>query len=228
MKIAEIYKSIQGEGLITGTPSVFIRASGCNLRCWFCDTPYASWRPEGEDYAVDEIIAEVEEWDVKHVVITGGEPMLFAEMIPLCRELKRRGRHITIETAGTLYLPAACDLMSISPKLSSSGPDPERHAHWARRHERQRLQREVLMRLMAEYDYQLKYVVDRVDDVAEVEEMLASLPAVSAERVLLMPQGRTMEEMTSRSLWLAELCHERGWAICPRRQLEGFGPVRGT
>jgi len=228
MKIAEIYKSIQGEGLLTGTPSVFIRASGCNLRCWFCDTPYASWRPEGEDYAVDEIIAEVEEWDVKHVVITGGEPMLFAELIPLCRELRRRGRHITIETAGTLYLPAACDLMSISPKLSTSGPDPERHAHWARRHERQRLQREVLMRLMAEYDYQLKFVVDRVDDVSEVEEMLASLPAVSVERVLLMPQGRTMEEMASRSLWLAELCHERGWAICPRRQLEWFGPVRGT
>ena len=228
MKIAEIYKSIQGEGLLTGEPSVFIRASGCNLRCWFCDTPYASWRPEGEDYAVDEIIAEVEEWDVKHVVITGGEPMLFAEMIPLCRELKRRGRHITIETAGTLYLPAACDLMSISPKLSSSGPDPERHAHWARRHERQRLQREVLMRLMAEYDYQLKFVVDRVDDVTEVEEMLATLPAVSADRILLMPQGRTMEEMASRSLWLAELCHERGWTLCPRRQLEWFGPVRGT
>ena len=228
MKIAEIYKSIQGEGLLTGTPSVFIRASGCNLRCWFCDTPYASWQPEGEDYAVDEIIAEVEEWDVKHVVITGGEPMLFAEMIPLCRELRRRGRHITIETAGTLYLPAACDLMSVSPKLSSSGPDPERHAHWARRHERQRLQREVLMRLMAEYEYQLKFVVDRIDDVAEVEKMLATLPAVSADRVLLMPQGRTMEEMALRSLWLAELCHERGWALCPRRQLEWFGPVRGT
>jgi 7-carboxy-7-deazaguanine synthase len=228
MKIAEIYKSIQGEGLLTGTPSVFIRASGCNLRCWFCDTPYASWQPEGQDYAVDEIIAEVEEWDVKHVVITGGEPMLFAEMIPLCRELKRRGRHITIETAGTLYLPAACDLMSISPKLASSGPDPERHAHWARRHERQRLQREVLMRLMAEYDYQLKFVIDRVDDVAEVDAMIATLAGVTADRVLLMPQGRTMEEMASRSLWLAELCHERGWALCPRRQLEWFGPVRGT
>ncbi|MBA4105170.1 MAG: radical SAM protein [Pirellula sp.] len=228
MKIAEIYKSIQGEGFLTGVPSVFIRASGCNLRCWFCDTPYASWQPEGQDYAVDEIIAEVEEWDVKHVVITGGEPMLFAEMIPLCRELKRRGRHITIETAGTLYLPAACDLMSISPKLSSSGPDPERHAHWARRHERQRLQREVLMRLMAEYDYQLKFVIDRVDDVAEVDAMIATLAGVTADRVLLMPQGRTMEEMASRSLWLAELCHERGWALCPRRQLEWFGPVRGT
>src|SRR5215216_1005426 len=131
MRIAEIYRSVQGEGLLTGVPSVFIRASGCNLRCWFCDTPYASWQPEGQDYAVDEIIAEVEEWDVKHVVITG-EPMLFAEMIPLCRELKRRGRHITIETAGTLYLPAACDLMSISPKLSASGPNPELQPRWAR------------------------------------------------------------------------------------------------
>ena len=228
MKIAEIYKSIQGEGLLTGAPSVFIRASGCNLRCWFCDTPYASWQPEGQDYAVDEIIAEVEEWDVKHVVITGGEPMLFAEMIPLCRELRRRGRHITIETAGTLYLGVACDLMSISPKLSTSGPDPERHAHWARRHERQRFQREVLMRLMAEYEYQLKFVVDRVDDVAEVDQMIAELPGVTADRVLLMPQGRTMEEMASRSLWLAELCRERGWQLCPRRQLEWFGPVRGT
>jgi len=228
MKIAEIYKSIQGEGLLTGVPSVFIRASGCNLRCWFCDTPYASWQPEGQDYAVDEIIAEVEEWDVRHVVITGGEPMLFAEMIPLCRELKRRGRHITIETAGTLYLPAACDLMSISPKLSSSGPDPDRHAHWARRHERQRFQPEVLSRLMAEYDYQLKFVIDRVDDVTEVDAMIATLAGVTVDRVLLMPQGRTMEEMASRSLWLAELCHERGWALCPRRQLEWFGPVRGT
>jgi 7-carboxy-7-deazaguanine synthase len=228
MRIAELYKSIQGEGLLTGMPSVFIRASGCNLRCWFCDTPYASWQPEGQDYAVDEIIAEVEEWDVKHVVITGGEPMLFAEMIPLCRELRRRGRDITIETAGTLYLGVACDLMSISPKLSTSGPDPERHAHWARRHERQRYQREVLMRLMAEYEYQLKFVVDRVDDVAEVDAMIAELPGVTADRVLLMPQGRTMEEMASRSLWLAELCHERGWQLCPRRQLEWFGPVRGT
>ena len=228
MKIAEIYKSIQGEGLLTGVPSVFIRASGCNLRCWFCDTPYASWQPEGQDYAVDEIIAEVEEWDVRHVVITGGEPMLFAEMIPLCRELRRRGRHITIETAGTLHLAVACDLMSLSPKLSTSGPDPERHAHWARRHERQRFQREVLMRLMAEYEYQLKFVVDRVDDVAEVDQMIAELPGVTADRVLLMPQGRTMEEMASRSLWLAEVCHERGWQLCPRRQLEWFGPVRGT
>src|SRR5262245_8628508 len=159
MHIAEVYCSLQGEGLLTGTPSVFIRASGCNLRCWFCDTPYTSWQPEGEDWSVEEIVEEVErlaaaptipsplgasssrsrpgegfhprtsldtlpralshvEQLVRHVVITGGEPMLFAEMLPLCEKLSAAALHITIETAGTLFLPVACDLMSISPKLA--------------------------------------------------------------------------------------------------------------
>jgi 7-carboxy-7-deazaguanine synthase len=228
MKIAEIYKSVQGEGRLTGTPSVFIRASGCNLRCWFCDTPYASWLPEGEDYAVDEIIAAVEEWDCRHVVITGGEPMLFAELLRLCRELTARRRHITIETAGTLYLPAACDLMSISPKLSGSGPDAAKNPRWARRHERQRLERGVLARLIAEYDFQLKFVIDEREDVAEVEQLLLELPELSAERVMLMPQGRTAEELADRAAWLPEICAERRWTYCPRRQIEWFGPVRGT
>ncbi len=89
MKIAEIYKSVQGEGLLTGTPSVFVRVSGCNLRCWFCDTPFTSWAPEGSDIAVDEIVAQVEEWDCRHVVLTGGEPMLFAELLPLADQLRQ-------------------------------------------------------------------------------------------------------------------------------------------
>src|SRR5690606_27972624 len=108
-------RSIQGEGFLTGTESVFVRVSGCNLRCWFCDTPYASWRPEGADLSVEEIIARVTEFDAAHVVLTGGEPMLFSELIPLAAELRRLRRHVTIETAGTLYLPVECDLMSISP-----------------------------------------------------------------------------------------------------------------
>jgi 7-carboxy-7-deazaguanine synthase len=228
VKIADIYKSIQGEGRLTGTHSVFVRTSGCNLRCWFCDTPYASWQPEGEDYAVDEIIAEIEEWECRHVVITGGEPMLFAELIPLCTELRRRGRHITIETAGTLYLPAACDLMSISPKLASSTPDAAQHPRWSRRHERERRQPAVVARLMAEYDYQLKFVVDARRDIAEVESWLADLPALDSERVLLMPQGRTAEEVALRTSWVEEECQRRGWTYCPRRQLDWFGPVRRT
>ena len=227
MKIAEIYKSIQGEGRLTGTPSVFVRASGCNLRCWFCDTPYASWRPEGRDYALDEIVAEVEEWDCEHVVVTGGEPMLFAELIPLCDEPRRRGRHITIETAGTLDLPVACDLMSISPKLTTSAPTT-RHPRWRRRHERQRYRPEVIARLMADYDYQLKFVIDGAEDVDEVRAYLDEFPQVARDRVLLMPQGRTAEDVAERAAWVQDACAAEGWTYCPRRQLEWFGPVRRT
>src|SRR6185295_4302318 len=110
MRIAEIFRSLQGEGLLTGTESVFVRTSGCNLRCWYCDTPYTSWAPEGEDLSLDDILSQVAEHDCPDVVITGGEPMLFAELIPLTAALRRVGRQITIETAGTLYLPVACDL----------------------------------------------------------------------------------------------------------------------
>ena len=70
-------------------PSVFVRTTGCNLRCWFCDTPFASWTPEGEDMSVDEILANVAQLDCRHVVVTGGEPMLFAELIPLTAALRR-------------------------------------------------------------------------------------------------------------------------------------------
>jgi len=228
MKVAEIYKSIQGEGLLTGTPSVFVRVSGCNLRCWFCDTPYASWRPEGRDYAVDEIVAAVEEWDCGHVVITGGEPMLFAELVPLCEALRRGGRHITIETAGTLHLGLPCDLMSISPKLASSAPSAARHPRWRRRHLRGRHRPEVIARLIAEYAYQVKFVVDRPDDVREVRDYLVEFPQIDPGRVLLMPQGRTADEVECREAWVRTACDEHGWMYCPRMQLVWFGAVRRT
>src|SRR3954469_15751039 len=168
MRIAEIYRSVQGEGLLTGVPSVFVRASGCNLRCWFCDTPYTSWRPEGRDMAVDEIVAHVEEWETQHAVLTGGEPMLFAELIPLCTRLRAAARHVTIETAGTLYLPVECDLMSISPKFASSAPDAKAHSHWYRRHERERHRPDVIRRLIDEFEYQLKIVIDSGHDLDAV------------------------------------------------------------
>lgn len=228
MKIAEIYKSVQGEGLLTGTPSVFVRVSGCNLRCWFCDTPFTSWAPEGSDIAVDEIVAQVEEWDCRHVVLTGGEPMLFAELLPLADQLRERSWHITVETAGTLYLPVACDLMSISPKLSASGPEPAQHPRWSRRHERQRYQPEVLRALMDQYDYQLKFVVDRAAELDEVESFVAKFPAVREDRVMLMPQGVSQPELAGRATWLEPYCHGRGWTFCPRKQIEWFGPVRRT
>src|SRR3954471_6129991 len=175
MRIAEIYRSVQGEGLLTGAPSVFVRASGCNLRCWFCDTPFASWRPEGRDMSTDEIVAQVEEWETQHVVVTGGEPMLFAELIPLCQRLRAAERHVTVETAGTLYLPVVCDLMSISPKFASSAPSAKSQPHWHRRHERERHRPLVIRQLIDGYEYQIKFVIDSVADLEIVEQYLTEL-----------------------------------------------------
>jgi 7-carboxy-7-deazaguanine synthase len=105
MKLAELFYSIQGEGKLSGVPSVFVRASGCNLRCVWCDTPYASWSPEGEDAPVDEIVRRVTEFGAQHVVLTGGEPMVMPDIAPLCDELQRRKLHITVVTAATVFHP---------------------------------------------------------------------------------------------------------------------------
>ncbi len=228
MKVAEIYRSIQGEGRLTGTESVFVRTSGCNLRCWFCDTPYASWSPEGRDLSIDEIVAAVEEWDCRHVVLTGGEPMLFAELIPLATRLHEAGRHITIETAGTLLLPVACDLMSVSPKLSNSTPSVARDPRWSRRHQRVRHAPDVIRKLVAEYEYQIKYVVDTPDDCAEVEQHLRQFPEIERARVMLMPQGTDVDTLAATGRWLEPFCQENGYQFCPRRQIEWFGKARKT
>ncbi len=231
MRVAEIFRSVQGEGLLTGVESLFVRTSGCNLRCGYCDTPYASWAPEGDELSVAEILDRVESLrqgrTVRHAVLTGGEPMLFAELLPLAAGLRERGWHITIETAGTLYLPVACDLMSISPKLSNSTPSPEQDPKWAWRHEHGRHVPEVVRRLVAEYSFQLKFVIDRPDDCREVEAYLAALPEVPRDLVLLMPQGVAAAVLAEKAAWLDPYCHQHGFRYCPRRQIEWFGGKRG-
>jgi len=167
------------------------------------------------------------------VVLTGGEPMLFAELIPLAESLRHDGHHITIETAGTLYLPVACDLMSISPKLSNSTPPEERDPRWHRRHEASRHVPEVVRRLMLEYEYQLKFVIDTPADCDEVEDYLSEFLEVDRRRVLLMPQGidsqeLSAQEFSARAEWLEPVCAELGFVFCPRRHIEWFGHTRGT
>jgi 7-carboxy-7-deazaguanine synthase len=228
MRIAEIYSSRQGEGLLTGTPSVFVRASGCNLRCRFCDTPFTSWAPEGEDYSVSEIVARTRSFEVEHVVITGGEPMLFAEMIPLTEQLQHLDKHITIETAGTLTLPVQCDLMSISPKLSNSTPDGALAGSWSVRHERDRYRPEVIRDLVERYEHQIKFVVAAPEDLLEIREYLAKFPDIEADRVLLMPEGVDPARLASIQKWLEPKCAELGFRFCPRKHIEWYGNKRGV
>jgi 7-carboxy-7-deazaguanine synthase len=232
MRIAEIFRSRQGEGRLTGVESVFVRSSGCNLRCRFCDTRYASWEPEGDYLSVDEVLAAMQRLAqpdaLSHVVITGGEPMLLPELVPLCAELRRQGMHITIETAGTRYQPVECDLMAVSPKLSNSTPHADLTPQWIALHERNRLVAEVLRRLNAEYDCQFKFVVETPADGAEVMDFIAGFPEIDRCRILLMPMGTQAAKLAAKAHWLEPYCHQHGLTFCPRRQIEWFGCRRGT
>lgn len=225
MKIAEIFHSVQGEGSLVGVPSVFVRTSGCNLRCVWCDTPYTSWQPEGWDYPVPSILDEVQRFGGGHVVVTGGEPMIAPEVVALTEGLRGLGMHITIETAGTVFAPVACDLMSISPKLSNSTPvgDP----HWAGQHERVRIQPEVLRRLMEANEYQLKFVVAEPEDLEEIRPLVDSLGA-GRDRVMLMPEGREASVLRERALWLVEICKREGFRFSPRLHIDLWGDRRGV
>src|SRR5947209_882788 len=189
MKIAEIFYSVQGEGTLVGVPSVFVRASGCNLRCTWCDTPYASWHPEGDDVPVTEIAARVRAFDARHVVITGGEPMIMPDIAQLCALLREDGQHITIETAATVFSPVAVDLASLSPKLSNSTPIERDGGKFAAAHERQRLNFAVIQRFIDDSpDFQLKFVVSDERDLMEIETILARLTGWRPSDVLLMPE----------------------------------------
>jgi 7-carboxy-7-deazaguanine synthase len=224
MRIAEIFYSVQGEGALAGVPSVFVRTSGCNLRCAWCDTPYASWQPEGREYTPDAIVEEVARYPARHVVVTGGEPMIAPGIVPLTQALHARGLHITVETAGTVFAPVVCDLMSVSPKLANSTPAGGR---WAARHERLRIQPEVLRCLLGAFEYQLKFVVASPGDLEEIRALVAGLGA-ARERVILMPEGTDPAVLRERAVWLVEICKQEGFRFSSRLHIELWGNRRGV
>jgi 7-carboxy-7-deazaguanine synthase len=224
--VSEVFRSIQGEGVLTGTPSVFIRTSGCNLRCAWCDTPETSWRARGEQRTVASLLAEVASHaPVRHVVLTGGEPALARHLDVLAAELAARGHHLTLETAGTVWRDLPVDLWSISPKLANSTPD---HPTWGPRHEAARLAPAVIRRMLdAAGAYQLKFVVATRADLPEIDAFVDALGA-SADRVLLMPEATDVAQLDATARWLVDACAERGYRFGDRLHLRLFGNTRGT
>ena len=231
MLISEIFSSIQGEGELTGVPSVFIRTSGCNLRCRWCDTPYASWNPEGVDMDVERILEAVKNYPARHVVLTGGEPMIARNIHDLAAALREAGYHITIETAGTVA-PAgiACDLASISPKFSNSTPlevgiDPA----WIKRHEETRRRPDVLGQWIEAYPHQIKLVVaDEADAVEAVAALKAEFPELAPYKIHLMPEGTDARTLAVRESWLIDFCKKFGYRYCDRLHIRLFGNTKGT
>jgi 7-carboxy-7-deazaguanine synthase len=219
MRVTEVFYSLQGEGLLAGVPSVFVRLAGCPLRCPWCDTAYAWNYDGGTAYEVPELIEQVNRWSCSHVVITGGEPMAHSDLSPrpqlaeLTHAFKSLGKHITIETSGVVFIPdLACDLMSVSRKLDGRQHGP----------------RPILQDLIEAYPYQLKFVVGSPDDWPEVQRCLDQLPALDPERIMLMPRAATREELAERSEMVADLCKRTGFRFCPRLQVDLWGARRGV
>ncbi|MEM9372814.1 MAG: 7-carboxy-7-deazaguanine synthase QueE [Planctomycetota bacterium] len=232
LPVSESFVSIQGEGKLTGVPSWFLRVAGCNLRCRWCDTPYASWSPDSVLRSIDDIAEEGRRSGVRHAVLTGGEPMIFAQLVPLTDALRGMGMHITIETAGTVTLAGVrCDLMSISPKLANSTPagDPrDPGGAWARRHDDRRFNPAALNELISSSPaIQVKFVVTAPEDLREIDSMLSALEGLQPDDVVLMPEGVTVPDPAAVA-WVVDACQRRGWRYGDRLHIRLFGDTRGT
>lgn len=225
MFISETYESFQGEGPFAETPSLFIRTSGCNLRCSFCDTPFTSWNPEGEQVSLDELAKQIHDSSAPHVVLTGGEPMLAPQLTELSEICRKAEKVITIETAGTVDRSVECDLMAISPKMQNSTPDDDA---WSVRHEETRHQPAVIRSLLKRYSAVLKFVIDHDVDVDEVAAYLEEFPEVSPDSVWLMPQAKTQQELADKSDWVRLAAEAHGYQFSSRLHVEKFGDVRGV
>lgn len=238
LPVNELFYSLQGEGKLAGVPSVFVRTSGCNLRCWFCDSYHTSWEPTHAWLGVDEIVERVADHEAAdHVVVTGGEPMIHDEVVALLERLADAGYHTTVETNGTVYRDAPVDLASVSPKLASSTPtadrDPKGDGEWAERHEERRVDVDALARLVDAYETQLKFVVTGREDMAEIESLVervreAAATPVPDSDVLLMPEGTTRAELDETREAVADLASEYGYRYTPRLHVDLWNDAPGT
>ncbi|MGA2679333.1 MAG: 7-carboxy-7-deazaguanine synthase QueE [Sedimentisphaerales bacterium] len=227
MVVNEIFHSIQGEGTLAGMPSVFIRLAGCPVQCKWCDTKYAWDANDGEELPIPEIVNRIVHWPCRYVVITGGEPMVNPELPDLAKALKKRNKHITIETAGINFVAGlACDLMSISPKLSNSGKKTKT-TPLRQQSSGQADPFSPVRQLIRQYPYQLKFVVDSPDDLPEIQQAVEQIGGVSTEKVMLMPQAKTRDELIAKSPMVAQLCKETGYVFCQRLHILLYDGAKG-
>ncbi|HIC00843.1 TPA: 7-carboxy-7-deazaguanine synthase QueE [Candidatus Poribacteria bacterium] len=226
MKYSELFYTIQGEGMLTGVPSVFFRTSYCNLRCIWCDTPYTSWEPEDKSISVNKVVEEITKYNCRYVVITGGEPFLQAkELMVLCHELSEGGHHITIETNATIYADVSAHLISMSPKLRNSNPKPSNR--YFEMHQRERIRADVIHKFLDNYTCQLKFVMETPKDLEEIQCLQLEI-GIPNEAVVLMPQGISAKEIQSKQEGIIKICKQNGYRYSPRVHVDLWGNRRGV
>lgn len=241
--LGETYTCLQGEGKYIGIPHILIRVTGCRLRCQFsnsfCDTPYASWKPEKGKFTLNDIVKFYEDnLHIKYTMITGGGPTIHPELLKeLCKIGKDYGHTITIETEGSEFVQTVGDNISLSPKLSNSTPIPGTWMPFTNRevtekdkqqHEKWRCNYEAMEQLINNHpDYQLKPVISNEEDLVEVKE-LQKILGVPNDKVWLMPEGLVEEELNKRRRWLMELCTEQGYNFTDRLHIIAYGDKRGV
>lgn len=226
--VSEIFYSIQGEGINLGKPAIFLRLYYCNLYCEWCDTKYTwinqKYAKEGIDYfnlTIEEIIKEVKSYPSNHIVITGGEPLLFqTRLIELIKILKKENFYIEIETNGTIkpldMLVSYVDNFSVSPKLSNS-----------KVRENLRIKSEVLQFFANLNNAYFKFVICSKEDLIELEDIISRYN-IRREKVILMPEGVDAESLKEKSLWLAEYCKKNSYRFSPRLHILLYGNERGV
>ena len=228
--------TIQGEGRLAGVPSLFVRLQGCNLRCrWWtadgrvvsCDTSHTWDTGRGYEMEVEEVLELVRQnrGALRHVVVTGGEPMLQAvPLAALLEGLQHMAMHTTVETNGTVAdseVVRHTDLMSISPKLSSSGSKFEGLEESVRH----------LVGLCKESgsDIQLKFVVACEADEEEIKRRFAeSLALVGAQDVFVMPMGISRSDLQDNGQLCLKMSLRNGWRFGPRLHIDLFGNREAT
>ncbi len=240
----EIFYSIQGEGKNIGRPSIFIRLSLCNLYCNWCDTDY-TWNWEGTPYphqndqnprykkyqkelfmmelSNEEIIRQIDSFNCKNLVITGGEPLMQQkELISLLNALREpdKAYHIEFETNGTAtpskVLDIQTDQYNVSLKLSNSKVK-----------EKDRLNERAITFFAQSPKANFKFVVDRENDLHEILKLIKQYN-ISPEQVYLMPQGTNPETLRQKQQWLIELCKQYGFNFTDRMHIHIYGNKRGV
>jgi 7-carboxy-7-deazaguanine synthase len=227
--VSEVFLSVQGEGVHAGTPSIFVRTYYCNLTCTWCDTKF-TWLDQnaakpGINYdhmTHDELLKKVLEYrPCKHLVLTGGEPLLHQRILaPLLSTLKRSGFFIEVETNGTIAPSPETieyvDCFNVSPKIANSLVD-----------ERLRIRPESLPPFIKSEKAWFKFVICNDEDLTQVEDLISRF-AIPRERVLLMPEGIDAPTLLERSKWLVGICIQKGFRFSPRLHILLFGNKKGT